>query len=46
MQYKEERNNELVLFYTLLEHRNRSISVLVYRKPTYLDQFMYYNYNP
>ena len=39
----EESNGELAFLDTLLSRNNGKISVLVYRKPTYTDQYLYYS---
>ena len=38
---EEKSNGELVLLDTLLKWNNGDISVLVYRKPTYTDQYLH-----
>ena len=40
---KEESNGELAFLDTLLKRNNGEISVLVYRKPTYTDQYLHYS---
>ena len=38
----EENNGELEFLYTLLQWKNREISILVYRKSTHTDQYLHY----
>ena len=38
---EEESNGELAFFYTLLKRNNGKGSVIVYRKPTYTDQYLH-----
>ena len=40
---EEESNGELAFLDTLLKRNNGEISVLVYRKPTYTDQYLHYS---
>ena len=40
---EEESNAKLVFLDTLWKHNNNKISVLVYRKPTETDQYLYYS---
>ena len=40
---EEERNGELGFLDTLLKQKNGEISVLVYRKPTHIDQYLHYS---
>ena len=40
---EEESNGELTFLDTLLKRNNGEISVLVYRKPTYTDQYLHYS---
>ena len=40
---EEESNGELAFLDTLLKRNNGEISVLVYRKPTHTDQYLYYS---
>ena len=40
---EEESNGELAFLDTLLKQNNGEISVLVYRKPTHTDQYLYYS---
>ena len=42
---EEESNGELAFLDTLLTRTNEEISVLVYRKPTHTDQYLYYSSN-
>ena len=39
---EEESNGELAFLDLLLKRKNGKISVLVYRKPTHTDQYLYY----
>ena len=40
---EEESNGELAFLDTLLKQNNGEISVLVYRKPTHIDQYLQYS---
>ena len=40
---EEESNGQLAFLDTLLKWNNAEISVLVYRKPTHTDQYLYYS---
>ena len=40
---EEESNGELAFLDTLLKWNNGEISVLLYRKPTHTDQYLYYS---
>ena len=40
---EEKSNGELAFLDTLLKRNNGEISVLVYRKPMYTDQYLHYN---
>ena len=40
---EEESNGELAFLDTLLKWNNGEISVLVYRKPTHIDQYLHYS---
>ena len=40
---EEESNGELTFLDTLLKRNNGEISVLVYRKPTHIDQYWHYS---
>ena len=40
---EKESNGELAFHDTLLKWNNRKISVLLYRKPTYTDQYLNYS---
>ena len=40
---EEESNGKLAFLDTLLKWNNGKISVLVYRKPTYTDQYLQYS---
>ena len=42
---EEESNGELAFLDTLLKQNNGEISLLVYRKPTHTDQYLYYSSN-
>ena len=42
---EEESNGELAFLDTLLKRNNGEISVLVYRKPTYTDQYLHYSFH-
>ena len=39
----EESNGELAFLDTLLKQNNEEITALVYRKPTYTDQYLHYS---
>ena len=40
---EEESNGELAFFDTFLKQNNEKISILVYRKPTYTEQYQHYS---
>ena len=40
---EEKSNGELAFLDTLLKRNNGEISVFVYRKPMYTDQYLHYN---
>ena len=40
---EEESNGELMFLDILLKRTNGEISVLVYRKPTHIDQYLHYS---
>ena len=40
---EEESNGELAFLDTLLKRNNGEISILVYRKPTHIDQYLHYS---
>ena len=40
---EEESNGELAFLDTLLKRNNGEISVLVYRKPAHIDQYLHYS---
>ena len=40
---EEESNGELTFLDTLLKRNNGEISILVYRKPTHIDQYQHYS---
>ena len=40
---EEESNGELAFLDTLLKQNNEEITALVYRKPTYTDQYLHYS---
>ena len=40
---EQEGNGELAFLDTLLKRNNEAISVLVYRKPTYTEQYLHYS---
>ena len=40
---EQEGNGELAILDTLLKRNNEAISVLVYRKPTYTEQYLHYS---
>ena len=39
----EDIDGELEFFYILLKRSNKKVSVLVYRKPMYTDQYLHYS---
>ena len=40
---EEESKGELAFLHTLLKWNNGEISILVYRKPTYTEQYQHYS---
>ena len=42
---EEESNRKLAFLDTFLEGNNEKISVLAYKEPTYIDQYLHYNFH-